>query len=95
MGKDVILLKEGSVYFLASFTDPSFSTPVINTLIYRGIDPEHGHMFEEVTGENIGGYISYPNEIAVNILNHTALIEWLSSEHNQKTIHKEYEYKNI
>ena len=83
------------MYFRAAFTDPSFSTPIINTLIYRGIDEEHGHLFEEVTGENKGGYISCPEHDKVNVLDQKALIGWLSSDHNQKTVLKEYDYKNI
>jgi len=95
MDRDVILLKEGSVYFRAAFSDPSFSTPIINTLIYRGIDTEHGHMFEEVTGENSGGYISCPQSSNINVLDQKALIDWLAAEHSQKSILKEYDYKNI
>jgi len=94
MNRDLIPLEEGSVYFLAYFTDETFSTPIISTLIYRGIDSDHGHMFEEVNGEN-KGYICYPDETKLNVLNQRALIEWLAAEHSQKTVLKEYDYKNI
>ena len=94
MARGVIYLKEGGVYFLASFTDPSFSVPVIKTIIYEGIDSEHGHMFEEVTGEN-KGYICFPDKISPSVLDQKALVEWLSEEHSQKTTLKTYEYKSI
>ena len=94
MSRDLIFLEEGCAYFLAYFTDATFSTPIISTLIYQGRDSEHGHMFEEVTGEN-EGYICYPDETKLNVLNKKALIEWLASEHSQQSVLKEYDYKNI
>lgn len=93
MTKDVIYLEEGATYFHAAFTDPSFAVPVICSLIYRGKDPEYGHMFEEVRGEN-KGYLCFDDKISPNILDKKALIEWLSSEHSPKTTLKTYEYKS-
>ena len=63
-------------------------------LLYDGVDPEHGHIFKEVTGEN-KGYICFPDQISPSVLDQNALIEWLSSEHNQQTTLKTYDYKNI
>ena len=94
MDRDIILLKQDAVYFYAAYTDPSFSVPIIDTLIYKGVDPEHGYMFEKITDKD-KGYICFPEKISPSVLDQKALIQWLSSEHNQQTTLKTYEYRSI
>ena len=94
MDKDTIYLKNGATYFLACLSQTEPRVPIIHTLIYRGIDEEHGHLFEGV-GDKDKGFICYPSKIAPNLLDLEALIAYLPFACNPRTTLKSYEYKSI
>ena len=90
-----ILLKDKGVYFTAGYIDEAMTVLTIETFIYLGLDPDRGHLFQEVKDKSIPYCYPLEGESSLesmnNILDRKGLIEWLADEEMEMT----FEYKSL
>jgi hypothetical protein len=85
----VIYLKEKAVYFQAAFLDEDLTVPAIETWIYKGIDLEDGHIFQDASDDT--KRYCFPSGITGDVLDKRAFSKWLLEERSPKKVGRQYE----